>query len=113
MKDFKFDYDEENDDLFIYLPDKKSAGAIELGNFVFDFDENERLMALEILDASKTLSKIMSKILELTKIQELKAEVTDFRNMASIKISIKTDLESESVIIVLPNIKEESPAVGY
>ena len=38
MKDFKFDYDEENDDLFIYLEGKKSAGAVEIGDFIVDFD---------------------------------------------------------------------------
>ena len=113
MKDFAFDYDEENDSLFIYLPDKKSSGAVELGNFVFDFDENEKLMAIEILDASKTLSRVLSKIVELTKIDELKAEVTDFRNMASIKISIKTPSENETAVIILPNIKEKSPALSY
>jgi len=37
MEDFKFDYDSENDDLFIYLPKVKSAGAVEMGNFIFDF----------------------------------------------------------------------------
>ncbi len=55
----------------------------------------------------------MSKILELNRIQELKTEVANFRNMASIKISIKTDSEFETAIIVLLNIKEESSALSY
>ena len=41
MKTFDFSYDEDNDDLFIYLPGAKSAGAVEMGDFVFDFDKNE------------------------------------------------------------------------
>ena len=34
MKDFKFSYDEESDDLFIYLDGAKSSGAVEIGDFV-------------------------------------------------------------------------------
>lgn len=57
MVKVKFSYDKENDDLFIYLPKSKSAGAIELGNFVFDFDENGKLVAIQIINASKVFSK--------------------------------------------------------
>ncbi|MFA4952788.1 MAG: DUF2283 domain-containing protein [Candidatus Pacearchaeota archaeon] len=113
MKSFDYDYDEENDSLFVYLPNKKSAGAVELGNFLFDFDENEKLMAIEILDASKTLSKLLSKIIELSNNAEFKVEVTDFRNMNSIRFSIKTPSETETVNIILPNIREKSPALDY
>ncbi len=113
MKDFKFSYDEENDDLFIYLPDSKSKGAVEIGNFVFDFDNQENLVAIQILEASQVLSKLVSKIIELTKIKELKADIINFRNMAMIRLKIITDSEQESINMPIPRIKEKSPALNY
>lgn len=113
MKEFKFDYDKNNDDLFIYLPDSKSAGAVEIGNFVFDFDKNENLVAIEIFEASKVLSKLISKIIELTNIKELKANIINFRNMNAIQISITTDSTNATANLIIPAIREESPSLQY
>jgi uncharacterized protein YuzE len=113
MEDFKFDYDEENDDLFVYLPNSKSEGAVEIGNFVFDFDKDKNLMAIEILDASKVLSKLISKIIELNNIKDIKVNVINFRNMNAIKVDITTDIDKASAVITIPSIKEESPALSY
>lgn len=113
MREFKFNYDEKNDDLFIYLPDSKSLGAVEIGNFIFDFDEKENLVAVQVIDASKVLSKLFSKLLELTKIQELKADVINFRNMAFIRIELIFDSGKESLNIPIPRIKEKSPVLMY
>ena len=114
MEQVKFNYDKENDDLFIYFPDKKSNGAVEIGNFVLDFDENENLVALQIIDASQVLSKLVSKILELTKIKDLNLNIVNFRNMITIKLNIITDSEQETANIIIPRIKqEESPALSY
>ena len=113
MEDFKFNYDKENDDLFIYLEGKKSAGAIEFGNFVFDFDDKENLIAIQILEASEVLSRVVSKLLEVTKIKEIKADIINFRNMAFIKIQIKSDSLEETISMPIPRIKEKSPALSY
>lgn len=112
MREFKFDYDENNDSLFIYLDNKKSAGAVEFGNFVFDFDNDEKLVAMEILEASHVFSKILSKLIKLTQIKTLSAEVINFRNMATIQIKITTD-SVYTTNITIPRIKEESPALSY
>jgi len=112
MKDFKFSYDKENDDLFVYLPGKKSKGGVEIGNFVFDFDEKENLVAIQIFEASQVLSKLLSKILELAKIKELRADIINFKNMAAVKLRIITDSEQETANIIIPRIKqEENPAL--
>ena len=113
MKKFEFDYDEGNDDLFVYLPESKSKGAVEIGNFVFDFDEQENLVAIEIFEASKILSKLVSKFIELSKITQLKAEIINFRNMAAVQIKITTNSGQETANITIPRIKEESPALNY
>ena len=114
MKKFKFDYDKENDDLFVYLPNKKSKGAIELGNFVLDFDGKGNLVALQIFEASKVLSKLLSKFFKLAKIKELKINVVNFRNMATIQIRIITDSTKETANIIVPRIRQKkSPALDY
>jgi uncharacterized protein YuzE len=113
MKNFKFDYDEENDDLFLFEEGKKSSGAVEIGNFVIDFDEDENFVGLEILDASEVLSKILSKVMELTKIKELKVDAINFRNMAAIKLKITTDKDTETANILIPKITEQIPELGY
>jgi len=113
MKKFDFDYDEENDDLFIYLEGSKSRGSVEVGSFIFDFDEKENLTSIEILNAKEVLSKLVSKILVLSKIKELKAEVINFRNMEAIQFRITTDTQTATANILVPRIREESPSLSY
>ena len=113
MKNFNFNYDSENDDLFVYLERQKSAGAVEMGNFVLDFDVNGDLVAIQILNASKVLSKVLSKIIEITKIKEMKVEITNFRNMEAIKFKIITNNEEETASIFIPHIKEKSPVLRF
>jgi uncharacterized protein YuzE len=113
MENFKFDYDKENDDLFIYLEGQKSEGAVELGNFVFDFDKKENLVALQIFEASKILSKLMSKIIELANIKNVKVEIVNFRNMTAVRMFLETDKEKLLAPIIVPRIQMESPALSY
>ena|SRR3989344_4299995 len=55
-KNIKFNYDFENDILFIYKNKHKSNGSIEYGkNIHISFSKNE-VVGLEIIDASKVLS---------------------------------------------------------
>ncbi len=113
MKEFKFSYYEENDDLFIYLDGKRSAGAIEIGDFVFDFDEDKNLVAIQILNASEVLSKLVSKIVSLSNIREINAKVINFRNMDAIDIEVDFGEGIERVPIIVPRVRDESPVLGF
>ena len=113
MKDFNFNYDEENDDLFVYLEGSKSAGAVEIGDFVFDFDKNENLVGLQIINASDVLSKLVRKIVSLSSIKGIKAEVINFRNMEAIEIEVDLGDSKEKMPIIVPRIKKRSPALEY
>ncbi len=113
MEKFNFDYDSENDDLFVYLEGKKSSGAIELGNFILDFDDKYNLVAMQILNVSEVLSKILSKIIEISKIKEIKMEIINFRNMDAIKFKISDNNTEENANILIPHIREESPVLRY
>jgi len=52
----KADYDEENDTLFIYGP-RKTTSSLKFGTYIIDLDKNQKVSALEILDASKMLKE--------------------------------------------------------
>lgn len=113
MEKFNFSYDSNSDDLFVYFEGKKSKGAIELGNFILDFDEKGDLVAIQILNASEVFTKIMSKIIEINEIKEMNADVINFRNMDAIRFKVKTDTEEETANILIPHIKEKSPVLTH
>jgi len=114
MQDFKFDYDEENDSLFVYLEGYKSKGAVEIGDFVFDFDGKGNLVAMEIFNASEILKIVLSRMIELAKIKEFKIEIFNFRNnRTSIRFSIDDGIKREFANIIIPRINEKSPALQY
>ncbi len=113
MQKFNFDYDLENDDLFIYLEGKKSSGAIELGNFVLDFDDKGDLVAIQIINASEVFKKILSKVTEINNLKKIEADIINFRNMEAIKFRVLTDSDEETVNILIPHIKEKSPVLTH
>lgn len=113
MEKFNFDYDSENDDLFVYLEDKKSSGAVELGNFILDFDDKYNLVAMQILNVSEVFSKILSRIIEISKIKEIRMEIINFRNMDAIKFKISDNNTEENANILIPHIREKSPVLKY
>lgn len=58
----KFEYDKDVDAAYIYLEfpikDKQVKNTIELNdNIILDFDNDGKLLGVEILDASKVLKK--------------------------------------------------------
>lgn len=58
----KFEYDKDIDAAYIYIDypieDGEAKNTIELNeNIILDFDENGRLLGIEILNASKVLSE--------------------------------------------------------
>ena len=113
MEKFNFDYDLESDDLFMYLEEKKSSGAIELGNFILDFDDKGDLVAMQILNVSDVFSKLLSRIVEVTKLKEVQVDIVNFRNMDAIKFKVISDDSEETANILIPHIKEKSPVLSY
>ena len=113
MKNFNIKYDLSSDDLFVYLDGAKSSGAVEAGNFIFDFDEAGNLIAMEIIDASKIFSSLLHKNIKLDKLKEFKAESTKFRNMHSVRFIVEDDAHKETASILVPHIIENSPSLCY
>ena len=113
MQNFKYSYDEENDDLFLYLENSKSYGAIELGNFIFDLDENKNIIAMQILDASQVLSKLLSNLVQLNQIKEIRIGTNNFRNMRAVKMLLTTSSGKSEGVIALPDLDFESPVNSF
>jgi uncharacterized protein YuzE len=111
MEKFNFDYDSDSDDLFIYSEGKKSCGAVELGNFVIDFEKSGNLVAMQILNASEVLSKILSKIIELQKLKQIQVEIINFRNMDALKFKVMDDKNTDTANILIPHIREKNPVL--
>lgn len=111
MEKFNFDYDSENDDLFVYLEGKKSSGAIELGNFVLDFDKAGNLVAMQILNVSEVFAKILSKMINPKNINQMEVEIINFRNIDAVKFRVTGESGSETASILVPHIREKSPVL--
>ncbi len=58
-KEVLVSYDEENDILLLHAADQKSAGSVEIGDFVIDFTHDmAKAVGIEVLNASRVLSEI-------------------------------------------------------
>ncbi|MDD5086675.1 MAG: DUF2283 domain-containing protein [Candidatus Nanoarchaeia archaeon] len=116
---FNFDYDFENDSLFLFDPKSKSKASIELDDFIIDFNSHKEVSAIELLNASsffkgidlqgKTIDKEL-----LKDIQDCKIELTPKSNFTIIKFLLL--FKSKKLLttpVFIPTIKESSPAVAY
>lgn len=116
LKKFRFDYDEENDSLFIYDPKSKSKGSVEVDNLIMDLDTNKDVVALEILNATdffKDVSDVKVTKQTLAKLHECKLEIIPRGSFFLFKIHLKPQEEKAiSTSMFVPNVKENSPAVA-
>ena len=70
-------------------------------------------MAIQIFEASQVLSKLLKKVTELSEIKGFQAEIVNFRNMTMVRLEISTDTNKEEIVMPIPRIKEQSPALSY
>lgn len=57
VKEAKIDYDEEYDILYVYSGEK-AKDSLEIDNFVIDISADNKVVGVEIFDASNILSKL-------------------------------------------------------
>lgn len=73
MEEIKFDYDDKSDSLFIFREGGNVKGSVELGDFIIDLDSNmNKVLGLEILNASKNLPLQLSKKVNKTTLSNIK-----------------------------------------
>ena len=109
----KFDYDSKYDDLFVFNSESKSKGAIEFGDLVIDFDNNMKVVGLELINASEYLSKIVDGFDKklLSDIKQCNFSAVHHKNMIIIKLSIVSENQKMLVPIQIPGIRKSSPAI--
>lgn len=115
MKKFEFDYDLENDGLFIYNPKTKSKASVEIDDLIIDYDSKKQISAIELLNASKFFKDLNE--FEITKetlkeIIECKLEIIPKNNFFMIKFLFLLKTKEELITpVIIPNIHESSPAI--
>lgn len=113
MRKFNFDYDFENDSLFLYDPKSKSKGSIEIEDFIIDFNNKKEVSSIEILNASSLLKEIVSVNKEtLKEIKDCHIDIIQKSSFFLIKLMLlfKSDRQIATPILV-PRINESSPAI--
>jgi uncharacterized protein YuzE len=89
-KEAKIDYDEEYDILYVYTGEK-AKDSLEIDRFVLDFSAENRIVGVEVLDASKIISKLTG--VDLNK--------DNLSNISSAKIQYYQSKELFYVVIIL------------
>jgi len=119
LRKFNFDYDFENDSLFLFDPKSKSKASIELDDFIIDFNKHKEISGIELLNASsffkgldlegQTIDKQI-----LKEIQDCKIKIIPKSNFIVIKFLLL--FKSKKLLtapVFIPTINEPSPAVAY
>lgn len=82
----KYDYDYQNDSIFFYGEDGKYKSSIELEGIIIDFNEDDYLVGIEILDASEKFN--VSKA-DLLNIKNFNATMTISKEIIEVKMKIE------------------------
>ncbi len=117
IKKFAFDYDPENDNLFIYNPKSKSKASIELDDIVLDFNSKKQLSAIEITNATKILTSLIKEKTPIDKdmlkeIKDCKIEIIKQNNHIIIRILIILQSGQIFTPLIIPIITESSPSIA-
>ena len=93
MSEYKFDYDVEDDVLYIMNAIHEVEESIEFSeDIVLDLDKKGRVIGIEIFYASEFLGLFNKEINKdfLDKLEDASIEYKDFRNMWFIVLSLKS-----------------------
>lgn len=83
----KIDYDLENDSVFIYGSGKQYKKSIDLDDIILDMSEDDYIMAIEILDASKKFNVLK---MDLLNVKSFAADIEITED--TIKINMKINI---------------------
>jgi len=117
MKKFEFDYDKENDDLFLYDKKFKSSASVEIDDLVVDFNRTKGMVGIEIMNATRFLGnlvtgyKITKKNLSGLMACEIDAKVVN--NLLFLKmVLVFTEDRKIPINLSVPRITKSSPALA-
>ena len=104
VKDAKIDFDYDNDILYLYTGEKVKD-SLQIENFVIDFSQDNKIVAIEILDASKILSELSQVDVTkdaLSKIESAGMSVYRGKELIYVLLAIRLSINQESVDIRIP-----------
>jgi len=104
VNDAKIDFDYENDILYLYTGEKVKD-SLQIENFVIDFSQDNKIVAIEILDASKILSELSQVDVTkdaLSKIESAGMSVYRGKELIYVLLAIRLSINQESVDIRIP-----------
>lgn len=111
----KIDYDRENDSLFLYTG-SKAHDSLEVGNYIVDFDSENRISAVEILEASQMLKFSDLKKGDLGSLIGASLSVSQGRNslylLVVLKIARKDAVEAKKLVLTIPKTIEGNIKAG-
>jgi len=118
LRNFNFDYDPENDSLFLYDPNSKSNSSIELGDLIIDFNNQKQVSGIELLNASDFFKDLDLDDVAIDKntlkgLKECKINIITKNNNILIKfIFIFKHKKKLTTSTLVPAITEPSPALA-
>jgi len=83
----KYDYDFENDSIFFYGGNKQYRSSVDLDGIILDISDDNNIMAIEILDASKRFN-LAKEDLRNIKYFEANIEISEENIKITMKISV-------------------------
>ena len=104
VNDAKIDFDYENDILYLYTGEKVKD-SLQIENFVIDFSQDNKIVAIEILDASKILSELSQVDVTkdaLSKIESAGMSVYRGKELIYVLLAIRLSINQESMDIRIP-----------
>ncbi len=103
-KKMKIDYDFENDILFLYSGEKVKD-SLQIDEFVIDFSSENKIVALEIFNASKILSRLSDVNVAkgaLSKMEQASMSIYQGKDLIYITLSLRLSINQENVDLKIP-----------
>ena len=98
----KVDYDKENDILWIYFGEPVKD-SLEIDKFVIEFSHDDKIIGVEIFDASKTISKLTLKKISKQMLMNIKqVTLRSFQSKELIYVIIGILFEREKLSMQIP-----------
>ena len=108
-KSTKIDYDKENDLLFAYTGEKIND-SLEIGDFIIDFSNQNKIVGLEILDVSQMLKMSNMPASNLESIVGGKISLSQTKNsiyiMLVLEFKMGQKIEEREICITVPRTVE-------
>jgi uncharacterized protein YuzE len=114
IKNMSFDYDQENDILFLYDETTKSKASIDIDDIIIDYDSRKEISAIELLNTSKFFKDLDVQITKesLNELSNCAIEIIPKGRFFILRLNLKFKSGQLTTPIYIPSIHETSPAVA-